>query len=180
MLGTCHRVRRARCRLRARRTCCSYPLARPCAVVWCCVLAGPRLSARAMLPSACLAHGGETEVETARARLSGVVPRTVSTLVSIHRHHSKRRQPKGHDLGLSRLASSARRALELKARVASEPPAPASRHGSFRDRLYHIQLTSIQQEGSKSRVLLAWRQTRLFAATRRASPRSSWAPTTAE
>ena len=136
MLGTCHRVRRARCRLRARRTCCSYPLARPCAVVWCCVLAGPRLSARAMLPSACLAHGGETEVETARARLSGVVPRTVSTLVSIHRHHSKRRQPKGHDLGLSRLASSARRALELKARVASEPPAPASRHGSFRDRLY--------------------------------------------
>ena len=79
---------------------------------------------------------GETEVEIARARLSGVVPRTVSTLVSIHRHHSKRRQPKGHDLGLSRLASSARRALELKARVASEPPAPASRHGSFRDRLY--------------------------------------------
>ena len=139
MLGTCHRVRRARCRLRARRTCCSYPLARPCAVVWCCVLAGPRLSARAMLPSACLAHGGETEVETARARLSGVVPRTVSTLVSIHRHHSKRRQPKGHDLGLSRLASSARRALELKARVASEPPAPASRHGSFRDRLYAFQ-----------------------------------------
>ena len=138
MLGTCHRVRRARCRLRARRTCCSYPLARPCAVVWCCVLAGPRLSARAMLPSACLAHGGETEVETARARLSGVVPRTVSTLVSIHRHHSKRRQPKGHDLGLSRLASSARRALELKARVASEPPAPASRHGSFRDRLYYL------------------------------------------
>ena len=38
---------------------------------------------------------GETEVEIARARLSGVVPRTVSTLVSIHRHHSKRRQPKG-------------------------------------------------------------------------------------
>ena len=138
MLGTCHRVRRARCRLRARRTCSSYPLARSCAVVWCCVLAGPRLSARAMLPSACLAHGGETEVETARARLSGVVPRTVSTLVSIHRHHSKRRQPKGHDLGLSRLASSARRALELKARVASEPPAPASRHGSFRDRLYIV------------------------------------------
>ena len=132
-----HRVRRARCRLRARRTCSSYPLACSCAVVWCCVLAGPRLSARAMLPSACLAHGGETEVETARARLSGVVPRTVSTLVSIHRHHSKRRQPKGHDLGLSRLASSARRALELKARVASEPPAPASRHGSFRDRLYN-------------------------------------------